>query len=500
MQLRDYQQRAVDECRRRFAAGARSVVLQMPTGSGKTPTAIEVMRLAREKGKRALFLADRRELVNQASKRLAEWGLPHGVVMAGVEGNPGELIQVASKDTLWSRVFASGRQHLPALDLIVVDEAHRASNKSSLAAWDRYPTAKLLGITATPAGPNGKGLGAIYDDLVVGATYAELHQSGALLPSEVYAPSRPDFSRVRHGRDGDFLQIQAAEIMGEAKIIGDVLEHWKRIAAGRRTIVFAQSVEHSISLRAAFRQQGIPAEHVDADTPEDQRQEYFDAFRLGYITVLTNYGILDTGFDAPWCEVVQIVRATEQRTVWMQMAGRVSRPHPGKTVGIVIDHGGNVYRHGYPDLDLPWSLDPERNIREIADEMRSRKDAAERDPVCCPKCFAYREGGRVCPKCGFEVARNAKHVEPQQGTLEFVRRGEKADGNKLGPNVAAWRRILAQMAHRGSTVKAARALFFKQTGQWPDNSFTPWPADHEWPMRVADLWPGFIRRKAKAAP
>lgn len=495
MELREYQERAINLCRASHARGHKRIILVMPTGSGKTPTALSIVKSARDKGRRTLFLADRRQLVNQASQRATEWEVKHGILMDGYTPDLTHSLQIGSKDTIYARVFKSSRLELPRFDLIVVDEAHKMQNPSALANIEANPDAYVLGITATAAGVNGKGLGDTYSDLIIGATYKELHDGGFLVANEVFAPTLPDLSKCKTNADGDFVQVQAEKVMLDKKIVGDVWEHWKRLGQRRPTVVFATGVAHSIELRDMFRARGVAAEHIDGETPDQERDEYYDAFKAGYVNVLSNYGVLDTGWDAPWCSCAVIVRPTKSRVLWMQMCGRVGRPWPGKLDSIIIDHGGNVYRHGYPDEDIPWTLDSGKKIEQVVTDWRT--NGGERDPICCPKCHRYRERGNVCAYCGHRSQRRGKGIEHVDGELEHVDRTAKSVASDVEDLGKQWRKCLAIAAHRGSTCASARAHFYKLTKRWVDESLavSPRPKDHEWKMIVGDLYPGFVRRK-----
>lgn len=509
-ELRDYQLRSIQRCRESMIRGHKRVLLVCPTGSGKSATSLEIIRCTVEKGKRSIFLADRIQLVIQASNQANIWGVPHGILMAGHETDLTHLAQIGSKDTIYSRCFKRERFELPAQDLIVLDECHRGLNASTLATVNANPEAYVIGLTATPAGVNGKGLGDHFTDMVIGATYQELRDLGHLVPSMVYAPTIPDMSKVKKNADGDYIGVQAEAVMKDSKIIGDIWEHWNRLGRNRRTLVFASGVPHSIDLCAMFRARGITAEHADANTPDDERQEHLEAFKRGYIQVLCNYGLYDTGFDAPWCSCVIVARPTESLQLWRQMANRGGRPWDGldengnkigepKTDFLILDHGGNVYRHGYPDEDIPWTLNTGKRIEEIAAAWRASN--GEREPIACSKCFAYRERGNICPKCGHKSQRKGKKVEHGEGTLGLVDR-QAQEQKKTAQNIQKkWLGCLARMAYCGRTAAQARALMFKETNVWVSETVAvgPQPKEHEWGMPVASLYPGFIKRRASNA-
>ena len=517
--IRPYQQSTFEECQRLARLGFRRIVVVIPTGGGKTIVALLLKQAAAAKGSRTLFLADRRDLVNQASQRAREWGVDHGILMDGHETDLTKLVQIGSKDTIYSRCIQRGRYTMPSFSLIVVDEAHRGLNKSVVSIIDACGNPFTIGITATPAGPAGRGLGPKspdefgYQRMVIGATYKQLHAEGYLVPSIVFAPTLADRGKIRKGIDGEFIQVEADAAMRKPKLVGDVVKKWIEWGEMRRTVVFAQSVDHSIDLVKKFNKAGFQFRHIDAHTPDHERTEIYDELWSGYIHGISNYGVLDTGWDCPPCSCCIVARVEGTRTGWMQKAGRVGRPWDGtnkdgrqiaepKTNAILIDHGGNVWDHGYPDEDIPWDLNPSKKIDEIVTDWRASNEV-QRDPIACPRCQRYREKGDTCPHCGFKVERRGKQSDWVDGDLGFVQRGIEAKLVESKDLQKIWGKWLGVMAnkHKGGTIKAAAYMFMKTTGRkiTACEGVKPMPHDHEFEMNVSVVYPGFVRRKKSAA-
>ena len=261
MQLWAHQANDLERLRAAYRAGSRRVVYVAPTGSGKTTTSAELMRLSVAKGRRVLFMVHLRTLVRQCSDRLSALSIPHGVIMAGFRRSDAP-VQVCSRDTLI-------RTEFPPADLIIQDEAHHIGAKyDDIIA--RYPGAHILGLTATPIREDGRGLGASYDSLVCSLSPRQLTDQGFLVPARTFAPSAPDLRGV-HTLGGDYQRGQLEEVCLKSRIIGDMPEHWKRYADGRRSVYYAVSIAHSKAIVDAFNAAGIRAAHLDAHSSDMER-------------------------------------------------------------------------------------------------------------------------------------------------------------------------------------------------------------------------------------
>lgn len=419
MSTRPYQERALKRLEELTEDGARAVLLVSPTGSGKTHIASEVIR--RNPEHRILFLAPRRELISQASRKLESVGVGHGIILAGDKRtNLYSRVQVASRDTLISRALRSRKLTLPPFDRIIVDEAHIGMSARFLELLSLWPDAQIVGLTATPCRSDGKALGQVYEEMIEVANYQELTEQGYLVPARFFSVSEPDLRKVRTTA-GDYNQGDLDKAMNRAELVGDIVEHWLEHAATRRTVVFATSIAHSVALAKQFIEHGVSAEHVDASTPQSARDEIFERFSLGITQVLTNCTLASVGFDLPELDCVVFARPTKSLGLYLQMLGRGLRPAPGKRDCLVLDHAGNVHRHGFATDERYWTL----HGKYAVDEQRTRaakekKKEAGVVALTCPNCKYCFEGSRQCPNCGYWFPAKAKAVETREGKLQEI--------------------------------------------------------------------------------
>ncbi len=412
--LRSYQTEALDRIADAFAAGRRSPLLVAPTGSGKTVIAAELIRRAVDAGERCLFLAPRRELVHQTCHKLDDLDVRYGVLLAGdPRTNLYSPVQVASVDTLLARVVRQSRLILPRFDLVLVDEAHLGITAARQTLLSRWPDARRIGLTATPTRKDGRALGILYDQLIEVATPAELTAQGHLVPARYFSVSEPDLSRV-HTIAGDYHNGELEAAMNRPALVGDVVAHWLAHAATRRTVVFATSIRHSVALAAEFSRAGVAAEHVDAGTPAGDRSEIFQRFRSGGTQVLTNCFLASYGFDLPDLAAVVMARPTKSLMLYLQMLGRGLRPADDKTDCLVLDHAGNVHRHGFAVDERLWTLDGERALVPPEHRVIERPEAKQ---LTCPDCQCVFTGSRVCPECGYYFAPKGREVQTLDGEL-----------------------------------------------------------------------------------
>jgi DNA repair protein RadD len=405
--LRPYQSNAIAQIDAALAQGHKSPLVVAPTGSGKTVIAGDLIRREADAGKRVLFLAPRRELIQQASRKLDDVGVPHGIILAGDKRqNLYCSVQVASIDTL------RARQHkLEMLDphIVVVDEAHLYVTEIRQKLLNRWDVPRI-GLTATPCRKDGRGLGEIFDSMIQVATVAELTEQGHLVPARYFSIAEPDLSRVSTVA-GDYHNAELAGAM--LQLVADVPRTWLERAGGRRTAVFAVNVAHSVALRAEFSALGISAEHVDGGTPTIEREAIFRRFASGETQVLCNCQIASIGFDLPALDCIQLARPTKSLGMYLQMLGRGLRPSPGKTDCLVLDHSGAVHRHGFAHDERFWTLEGHADMARTK-AVRERSEGKE---ITCPECTAVYTGGRQCPECGHYIKPRGKMIETIDGDL-----------------------------------------------------------------------------------
>jgi len=396
MKLRGYQRQGLDAIRSAFRSGCRSVLYQLPTGGGKTVVFAAAIAGAAKRGRRVLVLTHRAELADQCAGKLRALGLRPGLVGASLRGastDPGDDCRVAMIQTYVRR----GPDPCWRPDLVVVDEAHLAA----AATWQRvlvemHGDAWRLGVTATPQRLDGQPLRPLFSTLVAGPTVAELQAAGYLVPIRTYSVPGADLSGVKM-RAGDFVVAQAADAMSAPKLVGDVVDHYRKLASGRSGIVYASSLDHAARLAAAFVAAGVGAEVVSGSTPRDERADILQRLRDGRLRIVCNYGVLIEGFDAPGVSYIGLARPTASLTVFLQAIGRGTRPAPGKRDLVVCDHAGNAAdRFGLPEQDRPWSLDGAvRGPRGAVAEVLAI--------ATCPACLAMycrADCPDGCPRCG----------------------------------------------------------------------------------------------------
>ncbi len=381
--LRPYQLNSISGVISAILRGNKRVLVQAATGAGKTVIASEIINRAVKKGKRVIFIAHRKEIIHQTSKKLTSMGVKHGVIMAGHKPSDAP-VQVASVQTLAQR-------EKPAADIIFFDEAHLSVSKSFLDLVEHYDNKVFIGLTATPIRLDGRGLGEIYHEMVQVVPMRDLIAQGFLVKPRVFAPFTPDMSSVKTSK-GDFDATQTADLMDKSSITGDIIKHWQQHAAGRKTICFASSVEHSKHITDQFNACGISARHLDGTTPAGLRDSTLQAWRDGEFDVLSNMGLFIEGLDVPAASCCILARPTQSLTIYMQSVGRVMRPADGKSDCIILDHSGLTYEHGTVDMERSWTLDAKK---------KKKKGVSAPSVRVCTECFcAYPSATKECPECG----------------------------------------------------------------------------------------------------
>lgn len=468
---RDYQIDLIGRVRARVAAGARRVLIQAPVGSGKTVVCGEIVRRAVALGSRVLFLAHRRRLITQASGKLADFGIPHGVLMSGVRVSPSLPVQVASRDTLLSRAVRNDWIAPPPADLVIVDEAHRVMSDEYQRLLAMYPGAVHLGPTATPAREDGRGLGDFYDAIECCVPISRLVAEGHLCPVKCYAP-----------------QNRAA---GRRKLAGDPVAAWKALAAGRPTVLFAGTVAASLAVRDQFLAAGVAAEHLDARTPDEEREAIIGRLEAGLTQVVCNVNVLTEGVDIPRLSCVILLRLAGSYVLFIQAVGRAMRASPGKTHAVLIDHSDAVLEHGFPEEDVRWGLSESESVDER--NARDRKEGKRATPVTCPRCGHMYRAAVVCPGCGHRLPRRSQPPALRNQILTEVEQALTPQ-ERRERRVRYWHECLRVMAHKGYTVAAAAGMFRSRHPEGIDPSFPNYPEGWQWKRRVADAFPQYAPR------
>jgi superfamily II DNA or RNA helicase len=387
------------------------VIIQSPTGSGKTVIGSTIAQSAASKGGGVIFTVHRDFLIDQTAQTFQAVGLDNfGIIAAGVTPNPRPLAQIAAIDTLKNRL-----DKVAVPKLLIVDEAHH----SVAAGWAKVINhfkargTKVLGLSATPIRLDGRGLGEHYDYMVKGPSVRWLIDNKFLCDYEAYVPSSIDLSGV-HTRMGDFVKAEAEEVVDKPTITGDAIREYSAKAPGKRAVVFCISIAHSEHVCAQFNAAGIRAAHIDGTTPKDERKRILAAFRRGEILVLTSVDIFGEGFDLPAVEVAILLRPTQSLSLHLQQIGRALRMLAGKDRALILDHVGNLMRLGLPDSDFDWSLDGKKK--------RAKKPGEEPSVFVkqCESCYSVFWPPPQCPRCGHVHETQAREIEHVEGELQKI--------------------------------------------------------------------------------
>lgn len=440
MELRPFQHDVLNECRVAISQGYRSILLVAPTGAGKTVMGASIIHQAEEKNNASLFTAHRRELVRQCADKLWKFGVEHGIIMAGVPMDQWKGVQIASIDTLRARYMNPKKEinfmKLPKVAILMIDEAHRsyAPTYEKLIAFYKRQGTIIIGLTATPIRGDGKGLGNLYDYMVLAPSIQELIDEGYLVPIRYYAPTIPDLTGVRVQR-GDYVEGELHDIMDQREAVGDIVSNWMRICPERQTIVFASGVRHSMHIAEQFVANGIRAEHVDGTTELDVRQAILDRVYKGETQVITNCMVLTEGFDCPPLSCGVLARPTKNLGLFIQMGGRVLRPWDNKDDSIIIDHSGNLYEHGFLEDDHGWRL----AVTEACAPLEERqKKLDEKKPITCTECAHVYTGQLPCPRCGHIPEKRGQYVETRHADLIEIRARKREEALKKAEKERPW--------------------------------------------------------------
>jgi len=415
VRLYDYQKDALKSLRAGLVESS-AVVLQMPTGSGKTVAAAEFIRQEATKGP-VWFVCHRREIIRQASRAFTQIGIRHGVIAPrpdkmglGFAYDPDAKVKIASVQTLGRRFD----KHEPPR-LVVWDECHHVAAKTWANIREQLSGARHVGLTATPERLDGKGLSDWFSDLICGPSIKDLVEAGRLSRIRMFAPSEPDLTNARISM-GDYRKEDADAAMNTPVLIGSAVEEYKRHVNGARAIAFATSVSASRNLAARFNEEGVQAAHIDATTPLDQRDEAISDLAEGRIKVLTNVEVFTEGVDVPAVDAIILFRPTRSLALYLQMVGRGMRIAEGKNGLTVLDHAGLVYEHGFPDVEWEWSLEGGARKRRVA----KAREAGERMRKC-PSCSHVHEPAPECPNCGHVYS--GREIAECDGSLHELRVG-----------------------------------------------------------------------------
>jgi len=410
-------------------AGQRRVLIVMPTGGGKTVTAAYACRSHVAKNGRVLWVAHRRELIQQAYDTFDRSG-----IQAGAFGlNGGARIQIESVQSL----IHPRREEVPPASMLVVDECHHLLATEWIKLSEIYKDCLLLGLTATPERSDGKAMGDVFDALVVAAQVRDLialHDEDptvGLVPCHAHRPRHPD---------GSPWVLRSDEVAQRP------FEAYLEFSPAQRALVFAPNVPAAKEFSDQFNRAGIPCDYVHGKMPKDERDSVLKLFRRGELRVVVSCQILTEGFDDPGCSVCIIARGCNHASLYLQMVGRVMRPAPGKMEALLIDLRGVSYIHGMPGADRTFSLEGDAIV---PDEVEEEKH--------CPICQRIMEG-RKCsnPQCN-KVGEEKELVTPHSvdAQMAYVRWDDPRGDDTISARMAKLAQWMRDARAQGKPAQSA---------------------------------------------
>ena len=437
--LRDYQKEMQDRLQTAWKK-YRSVMVQMPTGTGKTYLMAEVIRgekievrgeNSEVRGERSevrgenggvLIVAHRVELIGQISQTLDSFGVPHGVIDRWTkdidEVTSEHQVVVASIQTLSRRIQNTNFTDLTNFrpKVVIVDEAHHAVAKTYRLLWDVWPEAKFLGLTATPCRLNYTGFTDLFDTLLESYSIQHFIDKGWLSDFE-YVSVTPDNILVgriaglkKRGVDGDYQTKEMATVMDSPESIAHLYRSYEQFAKGKKGIIYAISREHAQHIADYYMKKGVKCCWIEAMTPAEERQQLVDAYREGRMDVIVNVDIFSEGFDCPEVEFIQLARPTLSLSKYLQQVGRGMRYIPNKDYVVILDQVGMYQTFGLPTEDRDWNL-------MFQGKMTGRGHKGS------GRGYIIRGEGNERTLVNLEMVRIKRHGEKSTGVEIFIKDG-----------------------------------------------------------------------------
>ncbi|WP_299362181.1 DEAD/DEAH box helicase family protein [Winogradskyella sp.] len=356
-ELYEYQQGAISQIFDKFdnAPEDYHLLYQLPTGGGKTVIFSEMVRqYLKNHDKKVLVMTHRIELCRQTSEMLTSFGVTNKVVdsKANLDDQSDYSCFVAMVETLNNRLN-DNMLDISDVGLVIIDEAHYNSFTKLFKFFEK---SFILGVTATPLSSNKElPMKGNYNELITGETIEDLIENEFLARCETFAYDM-GLTSLEIGSNGDYTVKSSEDLYTSPAMLQKTIDAYKKHALGKKTLIFNNGINTSISIYYAFRQAGIPIMHLDNTATKKQRRQILDWFRDTPNAILTSVSILTTGFDEPTIDTIILNRATKSLTLYYQMIGRGSRILNNKSKFTVIDLGNNLYRFGPWGADLDWQL------------------------------------------------------------------------------------------------------------------------------------------------
>lgn len=481
-----HQTKAIQDTIRLMEQGKRRICLTSPTGGGKSRIMRRLIEWMSETGGKSLLFTNRRMLLEQTVRGLRESGIECGVRAAGHVPEFDKPVQVAMIATEESRVYRSGKWNAHPADLVLVDEAHVNKGPTMQKHLDFYVDAgsAVVGVTATPVD-----LGGVYTELVVAGTNSELRKCGSHVPCITFAPDEPDCRGLKPTLTGEYPEGEVVKRIMTPTILDRVFERWNEKNPDRLpSLGFAPGVRESLWFAEQFFHRGVKSAHIDGESiwvdgqehasSQELRDEIAERSKGGDIKIVWNRFVLREGIDWPWIRVGVMATIFGSVTSYLQSGGRLIRASPGKDSCILIDHGGNWWRHGSLNADRIWHLGD--TCKSVAGERQQKlSEGKEDEPIRCPNCGAVRLKGDTCMTCNFRHSKRSRPVIQLDGTVKMVE-GKIFRPRKIKqePDTAAkWERVYWRALRSGMTFTQAEGLFYRENKYWPPKGLPLMPVN-----------------------
>ena len=433
--LRDYQLEMLDRLHLAWEKH-QSVMVQMPTGVGKTVLLAEEIREVFKINKfkiqnssavtsgGVLVVAHRIELIDQISRTLDKFGIEHGLIVSGKPVDETKQVQVASIQTLSRRFgFTDDSSEGKNIDfdytpsLIIIDEAHHALAKTYKMLWDRWPSARFLGLTATPCRMNHAGFTELFRKILVSWPIQEFIDKGWLSDFD-YISARPDnlmmqriASLEKRGADGDYQTREMATVLDVPESIEHLFNTYRQYADGKKGIVYAIDREHARHITEYYQGHGVNCCWIEAKTPATERERLIEDYRADRIKVCVNVDILGEGVDFPEVEFIQLARPTLSLSKYLQQVGRGMRASKGKECVMILDQVGLYQTFGLPTDERDW-------IRMFTGKIAGKAGVGEERPII------IREDEEEKELVNLEMVRIKRRGEKHTGVEMFMQGGK----------------------------------------------------------------------------
>ena len=465
---RPYQEAALQDIKDSVRQGVRRLVVQAPTGSGKTLLAAMIGQGAQAKGNKLVFCVPAISLIDQTVEMFAAEGIKDiGVIQAEHPLTDwSKPIQIASIQTIRSRGA------YPQASVVILDECHQLHKEHI--KWLKHPDwlkIPFIGLSATPW---TRGLGKYFDSLLVMSTTRELIAQGYLSPFTVFASDHPDLSGVKVLNTGDYHEGQLSQVMQAGTLVANIIKTYQEKWNKGKTFCFGVDCAHAQMLQARFLEAGISCAYQDAKTTLSERKEIKQGFHDGTYQVVCNVGTLTTGVDYD-VRCLILARPTRSEMLYVQIIGRALRTADGKERAIILDHTDTTMRLGFAS-DIHHDYLSGGRFDEAAKVIR--KPAL---PKPCPKCACLIPVGvKVCPSCGFERVVTSQIFEREGVLVQFdgVYR-KKGERQKYTYTIQEKERFFAQLKGycmlQGYKPGWAALKYKEKFEVWPDWSIRDTP-------------------------